>query len=367
MSRPLRHLGYLLMVLATAARAQHAAPPASALDSAVAAAADLGFNGAILVAEGDRVLLDTVLGMADFERERSLEPTDRFDLASVSKQFTAAAVLWLVAADSFAVDAPVHTLLAGFPYPAVTVEHLLRHQSALPDYLDYEAFAFGDEVDVVDNAAILDYLAAEVPPLDTVPGTTYSYSNTGYAVLASVIEAVSGCPYADFLAEHLFDPAGMRDTRVQRHYDPPNPNPMRGYTVDGDTGALTDVQVHEDTRDYYRYYDGVVGDGMVHATAADLHAWWRALRSGAILPDAYVALMTTPDEVSGAYGMGLRRMRLAERELIAHAGGWAGYNNFAFYEPATDRYFVLLSNREYAGNVLGKVAGALLKGADAGQ
>ena len=330
------------------------------IDSAVVSATRAGFNGAILVARGETVLLDTVIGVADLTTGRRLARGDRFDLASVSKQFTAAAILQLVGSGRLRLTQRVAEVLPGFPYPDVTVEHLLRHQSGLPDYLDYESFVLSDSIETVDNAAILANLLTDRPALDTVPGAIYRYSNTGYAVLASLLEAVSGQSYAGYLREHLFVPAGMTSSAVSRHYGPSADTAVHAYSPDEETGALVDVALSPETADYYRYFDGVVGDGAVHATVADMHRWWRGLLGGRVLDTALVRAMWTPDDVSVGYGFGLERRSFRGRGLVSHAGGWAGFNNFVFYDPPTDRYFVLLSNREYDSNVLGQLAGDLL-------
>ncbi len=333
------------------------------LDSAVASAYAAGFNGAILVSRGEQILLDAVVGQADLEAGRALTTADRFDLASVSKQFTAAAILQLIEAGKFTLVTPVAELLPGFPYPDITVEHLLRHQSGLPDYADDETFPFADSVEMVTNDVVLATLTTQRPPLDTVPGVVYAYCNTSYVLLASIVEAVTGEGFPDYLRNHLFTPAGMNATAIyrRRFRDSVLTPVAEGYTLDGETGERIDVDTYEETQDYYHFFDGVPGDGSINSTARDLHRWWRSLSTGVVLPREYFESMKTSDEVYPGYGLGLALMDFRGEALVAHAGGWAGFNNFVFYDPSTDSYFVILSNFEYDDATLGDLAGALLE------
>src|SRR5690349_14391094 len=176
-----------LLVTSTAAAAQ---PPAAAIDSLMAAYAAPGQPGAgVLVVQDGRVVFEKGYGLAEVETRRPVTPATNFRLASLSKQFTATAVMLLAADGKLRYDDSVTTMVFGLPRWAngVTVRHLLNHTSGLPDYEDFVPDSQTAQVHDADVPALI----ARAPGLEFAPGTRYEYSNSGYVLLALVVEHVS--------------------------------------------------------------------------------------------------------------------------------------------------------------------------------
>ncbi len=172
------------------------------------------FNGDVLVADYGRVVFERSFGYADFASRRRNTSDVRFPIASISKVLTGTAILQLAEAGTLRMGDPVVEYLPGFPYPTVTVRHLLSHTSGLPPYNAYFDFLRAEQPErVFTNADFLPGLRAGPRPLIYQPGEKGSYDNINFIVLAAIIEKASGTPYDEYIARHVLRPAGMRDTR----------------------------------------------------------------------------------------------------------------------------------------------------------
>jgi CubicO group peptidase (beta-lactamase class C family) len=230
------------------------------------------------VFRGDDILLDRVSGVRRLGSEEPITTHTAFRLASVSKQFTAAAILTLVEAGRLSLDARLADLLPGMPAytRAITVRHLLTHTSGLPDYevLMDEAAAHGGRVYTpthqIDDAAVLRLLAATQAPR-FAPGSRWAYSNSGYVVLGQIVAAVSGESFGRYLDQHVFKPHGLASTHlrvpgqtriVQRAYGHAG-DPIAGWTVSDQSST-----------------SATAGDGGIYSTVEDLTRWLQALDRG---------------------------------------------------------------------------------------
>ncbi len=288
------------------------------------------FNGAVLITKGDTVVLDAYFGDADKLEGKRLTANSLYRLASVSKTLTSAALLSLVDARRLSLDDPVQKLLPTLPYPDITVRHLLQHTSGLPEYI----FGVGDywkgRTAVMTNRDVLQWLVDTKPTLAFTPGQSWDYSNTGYALLPSLIEAVTKEPYPVYLRRAVLEPAGMRSSyHISELRPAEQARVARGHGFDYGTAVDIRVDRHPVLRADFNA-DSTYGAGDIFSTARDLLAFDRALRSGKVISSAlqaaaYRSLML-PDGVPVGYGLG---WQVAESDftgrIIHHHGQGDGY------------------------------------------
>ncbi|MBR5109140.1 MAG: beta-lactamase family protein [Clostridia bacterium] len=173
-----------------------------------------GFNGAWLYAEQGEIVSKGAVGFSDPEDKVPLREDCLFDLASVSKQFTAAAVMLLRRRGLLTLEDEVTKFFPEIPYKGVTIRHLLNHTGGLPDYMDWVDKTAKAEKTIPGNEVIVRFLCECGEEASFAPGEQFEYSNTGYCLLAQIVEKVSCVPFEDFLRDNIFEPAGMHATRV---------------------------------------------------------------------------------------------------------------------------------------------------------
>jgi CubicO group peptidase (beta-lactamase class C family) len=292
------------------------------------------FNGTVLVARGDQVLLDQGWGLASQEWQVANAPGVKYLLASVSKQFTAAAVLRLVDQGRLGLDDLLSKHLDDLPaaWSAITVRQLMAHTSGLPNHTDAGGL---EEVRYRKMSPFGLYAHFRDKPLDFAPGSSWNYSNSGYVMLGILIERLSGQSYADFLQAQLFKPLGMANSGVARS-DVVLPQLASGYVKDGDT--LRPANFLNMSVPY--------SAGALYGTTGDLLKWQRGLYGGAVLSPASLQAMTTP--VRNQYALGLEVAAPGWPQAYGHSGGIAGFSTYLRYEPAQKLTIAVLSNQESA-------------------
>jgi len=184
----------------------------AALDKILADVPD--FSGVLLVADHGKILYHKAKGYKSFETRESLKTTDIFELASLSKQFTAMTIMQMKDAGKLTFDDPIEQYIPGLPYSGITIRHLLTHTSGLPDYQEVMDQHW-DKSRIAGNAENIAYLIQYHPPVLFEPGTKYLYSNTGYMLLASITEKVSGQDFIEYCKTRLFLPADMKNTAIR--------------------------------------------------------------------------------------------------------------------------------------------------------
>jgi CubicO group peptidase (beta-lactamase class C family) len=319
-----------------AAGSPTAAGTLASIDQQLLTQAEMGtFSGTVLVARAGRILLESGYGLADRACGVTNTPETTFRIGSITKQFTAAAILLLEQDGKLDVDAPVTDYLPDFPRREgdgvpITIHHLLSHTSGMP-----ELFAIYGEVEQADLPATphdLVYSIANDHELDFTPGTAHSYSNTGYLLLGLIIEAAAGQPYESYLHERIFQPAGMSMTGFEAAGDE-RPNPALGYHGSGvtDISAVTRLDI-------------AWSAGGMFSTVGDLHRWHLALNDGTVLDPELVARMETP--VLDDYGYGLFMLDIEGHRFVGHNGGIEGFVAVAGRFPESDLDVVILSNQD---------------------
>jgi CubicO group peptidase (beta-lactamase class C family) len=297
------------------------------------------FAGAVLVARGDEVLFQGGYGKADLELDVPNTPETVFRLGSLTKQFTAAAILQLQDQGRLSVNDTLDRYLPNAPHAGeVTLAQLLSHSSGIPDPPGLAEGKGGSNLRQAHTPdEIISLVAGQ--PLEFTPGSQYHYCNVCYLMLGRIIEIVSGQSYADYLAEHIFQPAGMTATGVD---DASNIVPHRaaGYTWDGQTYRNAE----------FVDMSNVGGAGVLYFTVGDMYKWDRALNTDALLSPAareafFTPTVSTGDGLSYAYGWFIRET--PEHTQALHSGGINGFVTFVIRDAATQLYVVVLSNVEH--------------------
>lgn len=292
----------------------------------------LNFSGTVLVTRGGDTLVQRGWGFANIDARIPAGPDTRYMIGSISKSFTAAAILMLVDRGSLQLDDPVSRYIPDFPRGgAITIHQLLVHSSGLgrfvlqPDYRDRGTRPH--------TAADLVKWAATIDPVGE-PGARVAYSNANYAVLARVIEVASGLDYGEFLRTQIMGPLGLRATAHRGPNAAPIPDLASGYSLDG-VADLVPSSAYD--------YSVMTGAGSLVSTTGDLARWLRLLREGALLSSESTQRMFTEQLAGRGYGWTLETW--LGRPVIAMAG-WdgVGFSSQLVHFPGEQLTIVVLCN-----------------------
>lgn len=307
----------------------------ASLQRAVVAAREDGFFGAVLVVRSGHVLLRRGFGAASTGGS-SCSPETLFDVASVSKQFTVAAVLVLRARGKLSMHDPLERFFADVPTDkrAIRVEQLIAHESGLP------ANVAANENELGDRALWLRRVWAT--PLAGAPGERYGYSNAGYGVLAAIVEVVAARRYEDFVRDAVLQPAGMHDTTFTGAVPPDDRRHARAAPR---SGGPDDARFHDTALAWPRHW-GFRGASGVVSTIDDLWRWDRALQGDLVLPpdERRLLLEPRPRDDSG----GLQSEVTAHGTVRqAHSGSVHGFKSWFARYPDDDAFAVALGNERF--------------------
>lgn len=309
------------------------------IDSLFAPFARPGAPGAsVLVVRGDSVLVHRAFGLADVDDGVAATTETNYRLASLTKQFTAMAILKLVEGGALTLDQRVRTVLPELPAyaDAVTIRHLLTHTSGLRDYEDFVPDT--QRVQVTDADA-LRLVSTRADRLLAPPGTVWSYSNTGYALLALIVERAGGMHFADFLRERIFLPLGMTGTVAHVEGRDTVPHRAYGHTVDANAVRRTDQSATS----------AVLGDGGIYSSTTDLLKWVGALSRGGVIGEALwheaTTAYTLADGTATSYGFGWFVETHLGRRRLRHHGETRGFTNAISRYPDDRLTIIVLTNR----------------------
>ena len=289
-----------------------------------------GSGFGIVVIHDDAVAYARGWGKANIETGISFSPDTPSAIASLTKQFTAAAVLILYEREMLTLDTRLLPILPELPaaWSDITVHHLLTHQSGVPNYTDITGDAAGD-IDGLTNQRALD-LVLEHPALDFPPGTNKSYSNTGYILLATIVERLVDMSYADFLHENIFSPLGMTSTFVSDESVEYPSNTARPY---------------DERNRLYEYSLYTYGAGGIYSTLNDYVIWDRALYTDVIVRQSTLELAFTGyTGGDNNFGYGWMVGNHGGSMSLRHGGFSTGFLNYVFRVPAKRFTYLFLSN-----------------------
>jgi CubicO group peptidase (beta-lactamase class C family) len=298
------------------------------------------FNGTVLIAEDGEICFERHYGYADLDGTVPLTSHSSFSLASLSKQFTAMAMMLLAHRGRLALDDAVAAFLPELAgYGGVTIRHMLHHTSGLPDYMELAA-EYCDGGTVITAPDVVALLERYRPPSVFRPGEEFEYSNTGYALLEEILTRVSGASYPDFMKTEIFGPLGMEDSAAFNLASKQCPLRSRVFGLRGSYAGFGKKVSYD-----LNYLDGVYGDGGIYASARDLARWDAALRNGTLIPaeiyrQAYLSGRLHNGAATG-YGFG---WGIESSGVVAHWGNWQGFTTYIRRDLNSNSLLVVLSN-----------------------
>lgn len=317
------------------------------------------FNGTVLVAMDDQVIFEKAFGKTSAAKDTELTIDHQFRLASVSKQFTAMAIMLLENDGVLTYDQDITDFIPELPYEGVTIQHLLQHTGGLADYMDPVAHYWKPELAeddpaklIGDNEDLIRIFAENPPEPDFAPGERWEYSNTGYVLLASIVERASKTPFPQFMKERIFDPLGMDMTSVYEYKPGVDESmPLRTFGFRDDIWGGT-------TENDYNFLNGVYGDGGMYSNTRNLYSWHMGLLEDKLLPrdklmEAYQHT-TLNDGSTMDYGFGWGVGDDPDSLVVGHSGGWVGYATFIERNVDKNICFILLTNNggPYLGDII---------------
>jgi CubicO group peptidase (beta-lactamase class C family) len=310
-------------------------PQASGVIDALVAAYQGAVPGAcVAVLHHGTSMLQRTYGLADVENQVAATPATNYRLASITKQFTAAAILLLAEDGCVSIDERVREWLPGVPNAGdgITIRHLLTHTSGL---IDFEDLIQGVTSRQLHDADVLSLLEAQ-DRTHFPPGTSFRYSNSGYVLLALIVERACGTDFAAFLRERIFLPLGMRNTVAFEDGISAVPHRAYGYSAANGSWMRTDQSPTSAT----------LGDGGIYSSINDLAKWDAALYDSRLLRAESLRLAFTPATATAdpavRYGFGWR----VSGEKLWHSGESIGFRNVIVRHPRCGLTVIMLTNRD---------------------
>lgn len=305
-----------------------------------------GFNGTVLYAEKGRLVFKKAYGYQNVRSKKDeLKTTDAFQLASVSKMFTAMAIMILKNDGKVEYDIDIREYLSEFPYEGVTLRLLMTHRAGLPRYMSLAHDKWTNKKIPMDNDDMLDLFVEHVPDMYFMPDNGFHYCNSNYSILANIVERVSGMHFEDFMEKRVFKPLGMDDSFV--------------YNMRNDT-AVT-LYVEEGVPGYYHkgwrwremtneYLNGVMGDKNIYTTVEDLYKYDRAMDNFTLLPDSIISEAFKPGSPKywkrkNNYGFGWR-IKEDRDSTVFHFGWWKGFRTFYMRDMKYQKTLIVLTNKD---------------------
>jgi CubicO group peptidase (beta-lactamase class C family) len=312
-------------------------------------AAQAGFSGVALVAQNGKIVFYEATGNRHFETNTPLQKTDIFELASVSKQFTAMIVMMLQEKGKLQYDDPLDKYLK-VPYPNITIRQLLHHTSGLPDYQDIMDKHW-DKTKVASNADIIDYLNRYAPPALFLPGEKYEYSNTGYVLLASVAEKASSQDFIELCRSWIFKPLQMNNTDIRTLAAKAKvPNFAAGHLKNEQGQYINANKFH--ASDYTVWLGNRKGPGRISSTAEDLLKWDQALYTTKLINETTKNEAFKPAKLNSGmisnYGFGWDIAQdAAGGRIMQHTGDNPGYRTIIVRCIDQGKTVIVLNNNAH--------------------
>lgn len=323
------------------------------VDSVFARYADGPTPGAaVLVSRAGATVFKNAYGLADLDSGRPLTTTTPIRLGSLTKQFTAAAIMLLHDQGVLSFDDPASSWVPELErFGPITVRHLLNHTSGLPDYYErLEAMSSTTSEDGLLTADVAVEVYGTWGELEFPIGSAYRYSNPGYEVLGLIVERASGQSYSEFMEAHVFGPLEMDSSDVRDRPDRRISNRAVGYRPDdgdGKADGKADGEAAWVESDHHPL-NWILGAGGIYATVEDLGRWHRAVFAGDLLEPETLAQALTPATLTNGtkhpYGFGWGLGDKLGRQAVHHTGGWVGFRTAMAHFPEDDLMVVVLSN-----------------------
>ncbi len=298
------------------------------------------FNGVVLFASCGQVFFKKAYGYANIKTKDTLNFYSNFQLASVSKPLTAIAVLQLHEKGLIDLDEDIKQYIPELPYEDITVRMLLTHKSGLFNYMYFSDKFWDSWTTPMSNEESISLICEKKPDIWFYPGKRYNYSNTGFMLLASIVERVSGESFAYYMKDHVFKPAGMDSTFV---YDACLTPEVREQNV---IGYRPNGRIAENS-----YLNGVVGDKGVYSNVIDMFKLDQALYTDLLVKQETLEKAFTPQHtrlhVYDNYGLGWRlNFGNPDAKIVYHAGWWKGFKTQFIRVLPNQATIVVLANKQ---------------------
>jgi len=294
------------------------------------------FNGGILVARNGKIIFEQYQGLKNVLSGEPIDSNTAFHLASVSKTFTAMAILKLWENAALLLDDPITKYLEGFPFPLITIRNLLSHRSGLPNYVHFVEKMGWDTHRFVTNTDILQLLIDNADKLKPGRANAYfDYCNTNYALLALIVEKVSQLSFSDYLNKVFFKPLGMNNSFV--------------FSIDMVESVLPSYKFNNQ-REPLMFLDAIYGDKNIYSTPRDMMKWDFALSKDQLFAEKTLeeAFKGYSYERRGTrnYGLGWRLVETPTgKKIIYHNGWWHGNNTVFSRLPDDSTAIIVLGNK----------------------
>jgi D-alanyl-D-alanine carboxypeptidase len=288
--------------------------------------------------EGGKTVYSKAFGMANLELGVPARPETVYEIGSITKQFTAAAIMGLAEEGKLSLDDPMSRFFPDWPEAGrtATVKQLLNHTSGIKSYTSIPRWRSLMALPLTHDSIVALF---KNEPADFAPGTDWRYDNSGYYLLGLIIENVTGQAYSTYIAQHLFEPAGLNSTS----YCGSNaivPGRAGGYSASS-AGIVNAAPI---------FVDQAYAAGGICSTTADLITWTRALQSGKVVKSASYQAMTTPIPLASGkrqtYGFGLGVSDLQGHRAVGHGGGINGFNSMLMSYPSDGVIVAVLVNQD---------------------
>lgn len=311
-----------------------------------------GFNGTVLIAENGKPVYQKAFGYREYEKQIPLLTTDIFELASVSKQFTAMIIMMLKEKGKLSYDDSVSRYLR-IPYKGITIRHLLTHTGGLPDYQEIMD-KYWDKTKIAGNDDCIEYLDKYAPPVHFEPGAKYEYSNTGYLLLASIAEKAGGMDFTDLCRKWIFQKLQMKNTGIRTLAE-------KKATANFAIGHMYITERSKYLRadsfpssNYTIWLGNRKGPGRISSTAADLLKWDQALYTEKLVKRSTLAEAFSPMKLKNGslslYGFGwILKTDSLLGKIVWHNGDNPGYKTIIARYIDKKKTIILLSNNAYPG------------------
>ena len=326
------------------------------------------FNGTWLYAENGKIVSKGAFGFRDADNQLPMQEDTIFEMASITKMFTATAVMLLAREGKLSLEDEFTKFFPEFPYQGAKVRHLLTHTSGIPDYdvAGWVAPIWENEKRIPPCSEVLRFISESNMERLCEPGEEFCYSDIGYTLLANLVEKASGVKFEDYLKKNIFEPAGMKDSGIYhtRRDVRPSDRFARNMILEDD-GSYVPSDVSEEDAGYVNGSDGLNGCDYLYTTIFDMLAWDRALREEKVLTREEQKIMYTPGRLNNGkpagadedeeedgdegygFGWGIRNDEKFGL-IVNHSGGMPGLETWFEHFVDTDRTLVILNCRDFS-------------------
>ncbi|MCP5049061.1 MAG: serine hydrolase [bacterium] len=308
-------------------------------------------GAAIMIIQKDKVLFEKGYGLANLETKVPIKPDTAFLLASVTKQFTAMAIMILEEQGKLRYDDPLAKFFPQFPPYAqnMTIRHLLNHTAGLTEYetiylntgkvgKNWPRSSKGKPDEFEPSAKDVLALLGKQEELRFKPGDKYEYSNSGYVILGQIVEKVSGKSCARFFHQYIFKPLEMKNSLLYDRASPKIKNPATSYTLE--FGSYKDID--------YTPFNFVYGEDNVYSTITDMYKWDHALYTEKLVKASTIKKAFTPGKLNDgsftSYGFGWMLSTSEGRKVVSHSGSWVGFRTYIMRDIEDKNTFIIFSN-----------------------